>query len=379
MPLHRFVTISPLSFDMECYRVRQLILGVLIFVVVLPARASTEYFSAQVPVSSQRASDRNVALTQALANVLVKVSGSLDAPETELGRKAQANAGAYVQQFRYIQPNQSQREEGVSLLLKADFDPGKVRRLLKDSGQGVWPSNRPQTLIWAIEDTPENGRQIITDASNPRVAGIFERAQERGLPLLWPLWDLDDQFMLSAESLWELDDEAILAASARYDVTTVLIARYSQTSGDEWFATWQFYHAGEQRSYDFRTENPSELGAVGLDPLVTFLAERYAVQSSTDENELLQVVELQGVDSYHNYSVALDYMAKQPLIRQVSLVGVRDRELVLHILLSGTWQQLSDALALDRKVELLNPPEGAHEESTLGAPDQPAKLQWLGR
>ncbi|HEY7774869.1 MAG TPA: DUF2066 domain-containing protein [Marinagarivorans sp.] len=358
---------------------RQLILGVLFCIAAWPAWASVEYFSAQVPVSSQSANDRKAALSQAMASVLVKVSGSLDAPESEQGRIAQANAGAYVQQYRYVQPTQKQREQGFTLLLKADFDPDKVRALLKDSGQGVWPSNRPQTLIWAIEDTPENGRQIIADPENPRVAALFERAQARGLPILWPLWDLDDQFMLPAESLWALDDEAILAASARYDVNTVLIARYSETTSGEWFATWQFYHAGEQRSYDYRTLNEGELGALGIDPLVAFLAQRYAVQNSTDDSELLQVVALQGVDNYHQYSVALEYLEKQSLIRQVSLVGVRDSELTLHILLSGSWQQLADALALDRKVQLLNPPDNLQAQSVLGAPDYPAQLLWLGR
>lgn len=358
---------------------RLLILGVLMLALTAPTWAGSEYFSAQVPVASQSTADRKTALVQAMANVLVKVSGSLDAPATELGMKAQANAGSYVQQFRYIQPTQSMREQGITLLLKADFDPGKVRQLLKESGQGVWPMNRPQALIWAIEDTPERGRQIITDPEHPLVKSLVARANERGLPVLLPLWDLDDQILLSEEHLWAQDEEAILAASARYDVNTVLSARYSQTSSQQWYATWQFHHAGERRSYDYNTFDASELGTVGLDPLVAFLAERYAVQSATDENEHLQVMTLSGVSDYKDYERALDYLAKQPLIQQVALVAVRDNQLVLHILLSASWAQLNDALALDRKIRLLNPPEDLQAEAMLGAPGRPAQFQWLGR
>ena len=358
---------------------RQLILGVLMFILTAPSWAGTEYFSAQVPVASQSIADRKAALVQAMANVLIKVSGSLDAPATELGLKAQANAGSYVQQFRYIQPNQKMLEQGITLLLKADFDPGKVRQLLKESGRGVWPMNRPQALIWAIEDTPEGGRQIITDPEHPLVKALVARANTRGLPVLLPLWDLDDQILLSAEQLWTQDDEAILAASSRYDVNTVLSARYSQTSSEEWFATWQFHHADERRSYDYSTFVYSELGSVGVDPLVAFLAERYAVQSATDEGEQLQVMVLSGVDNYRHYEEVLSYLLKQPLIRQVALVAVREDQLVLHILLSASWEQLSDALALDRKIRLLNPPEDLLSQSMLGAPDRPAQFQWLGR
>ena len=170
-----------------------------------------------------------------------------------------------------------------------------------------------------------------------------------------------------------------MAASARYDVNTVLSARYSQTSSEQWFATWQFHHADERRSYDYNTFEASELGAVGVDPLVAFLAERYAVQSVTDETEQLQVMVLNGVDNYRHYEDVLSYLLKQPLIRQVALVAVREDQLVLHILLSASWGQLSDALALDRKIRLLNPPEDLLSQSTLGAPDRPAQFQWLGR
>ena len=103
------------------------------------------------------------------------------------------------------------------------------------------------------------------------------------------------------------------------------------------------------------------------------------MQSASDENEHLQVMTLNGVSDYKDYDSALDYLAKQPLIQQVALVAVRDNQLVLHILLSASWAQLSDALALDRKIRLLNPPEDLQAEAMLGAPGRPAQFQWLGR
>jgi hypothetical protein len=355
-----------------------LLLGLPLVFAKAHARADDGYYSAEVPVASQSRADRQVALSRAMAAVLIKVSGNLAAPNTELGAKAQANAASYVQEFRYLQPTNAQVEEGIKLLLRADFDPGRVRELLKDSGQGVWPANRPQVLVWAIEDTPEVGRSIIMDPTHPLIRDLIARANVRGLPVLLPLWDLDDQIALPMDKLWSFDDAAIMAASARYDITTVLSARYSQASNQTWLASWQFRHGDDRQSQDLRTSEMQDLAIAAIDPLVDFLAKRYVVKNTSDEQELLQVLELEGIEDYRHYEAALSYLARQPLIKRVKLVAARDNKLILQIVLSGNWQQFDNALALDRKMRSLTA-NGNPNLSPLGSTAEPARYQWLGR
>ena len=342
------------------------------------ALAESNFFAAQVPVTSQSPDDRSVALKAALAEVLVKVSGSLEMPTHSAGAEAIANATKYVQQFRYIQPSPAQRSTGTELLLSAEFDAGLIKNIIKRGGMGVWPVNRPQVLVWAIEDTLE-GRQVITDPNHPVMAALLARADVRGLPTLLPLWDLDDQMLLNDEQLWAMNDEAIMAASSRYDATTVLTARYTQTSDGQWFASWQFNHAGERRVYDLRSPNFAGLAAAAVDPLVTYLAERYAVRSVTDEQEHLQRIHVHGVHSYAAYQNVLAYLSKQPLISHIKLMGVEGDQLTVQILLAASWSQLNNAFALDRKIKPLNEGLSAYQLSTLGAPDAPAQYQWQGQ
>ncbi len=341
------------------------------------AWAASNNFAAKVPAAGQSSSDRRAALSQALARVLVKVSGDLDAPATELGAKAIANADQYVLQFRYLQANEQEREAGITLFLKADFDPGRVRELIKNSGVTVWPENRPQVLIWAIADTPEEGRNPITDPDHPLVKAMLARAAERGLPALLPLWDLDDQLLLSNEALWSLDDEAIMAASARYDVNTVLAARYSKTSRERWFANWQLHHIDELSVYETQTQDPAMLAAAAIDPAVDYLAERYAVSASTNADEVLQVVHLSGVNDYASYQRALKYFNALPLVGEAKLVAMRRDSMVFNISLAGSWVQLNNALALDRKVVPAMGELDALALSVLGSPESPARYQWL--
>lgn len=340
--------------------------------------SSAHYFSATVPVKSQSASDRRVALNKALAEVLVKVSGHLDMPVTQPGAKALANAGRYVQQFRYMRAEEVTGQE-EQLLLKADFDRSLVQGLIKSSDKGLWPTNRPEVLLWAIEHTPDQGRAVITDPQHPLIVALMDRAAQRGLPVLLPLWDLDDQIALSDDQLWRLNSQAIAAASARYDVNTVLTARYSQTSELEWLASWQFQHGDEVMQYDLSTTVDAELAVAGIDPAVNYLAERYAVYAANDESEFLQVMELQGVYDYLNYQEALAYVQRQPLISNAKLMAVKGDTLVFHIMLTGDWNQLNNALALDRKMQSLNDNLSILELAALGAPDVPALYRWQAR
>lgn len=334
-------------------------------------------FSAKVPVVSQSAGDRSEALSQALASVLVKVSGSLDAPMSDLGIEAMANASQYVSQFRYMQASEQEKEAGVTLFLKADFDAGRIRELIKSSGLTVWPENRPQVLIWAIADTPEEGRGPIIDLGHPLINGLLGRADERGLPVLLPLWDLDDQLMLPNDALWSLDDDAIMAAAARYDVNTVLAARYSQTTTGRWFANWQLHHTDQLFTYDAQTQEIASLGGAAIDPVVDYLAKRYAVSASSDESEVLQVLHLSGIHDYGAYQSALNYLARLPLIGEAKLVALRGDHMVLHVSLAGSWEQLDNALALDRKVRSVMGELDAMALSVLGSPSSPARYQWV--
>lgn len=347
---------------------------------VLPSTtwAAPNLYSAKTPVASQSATDRNLALSEALNQVLIKVSGDLSVRDHEALQALVANAAGYVVQYRYLQNKQSEQGQ-AGLLLKADFEPARVEQLLKQHGFSVWPANRPDVLVWLIEDTPETGRQVVADRQHPLLQGILQRANERGVPTLLPLWDLDDQFMLPQEELWALNENAVLAASARYDVSTVLVGRYSQTSAGTWLGAWQFLHQGDAQYYEYTTQFIEELAAAAIDPLVITLAERYAVSQVGDEGEQLQVIELQGINRFDQYRQVLGYLESRPQLSKVQLVAMDQQVLRVHALLSSSWQQFNDALRLDRKLAPLDSYDQAWQWQGLGAPNKPARYQWQGQ
>ena len=156
----------------------------LTFIVVLLSTqlSAATLFTADVPVTSQTTSERKQALASAMASVLIKVSGDDAAPISKEGAQAIKNARRYLLQYRYDTASDDLVEQGFPLVLRAKFDEGKVSELLKQSELGLWPDNRPQTLLWVIVDTIDQGRAVLTSEPNPLVAGLLSRADQRGLP-----------------------------------------------------------------------------------------------------------------------------------------------------------------------------------------------------
>ncbi len=358
------------------------VLAMMVFQPTYTLAQAGSYFSARVPVASQNTDDRKQALKAALAQVLIKASGDKSAPSAPEAAAALNNADRYMQQFRYAKPTEQELSEGHSVFLKADFDPQLVKQFIKSSGLGLWPENRPQVLIWAIEHTPDVERSIITDPEHPALRALAARAEERGLPILLPLWDLDDQLMLSSEQLWRFDSDALMDAASRYNATSILSARYSQTSEGKWLASWQFQHAGEAMQYDLSTGIYDELAPAGIDPVVKYLSENYAVHTTGvagGEGQPQKQIALTGVDTYPKYQAAFAYLSKQPLLSNVELIALkRDTLIVSAVLLSG-WSQFDSALALDQKMQPANDHIQPSQHALLGSPELPAQYTWQVR
>jgi hypothetical protein len=91
-------------------------------------------YAGQAPVASQSDADRAEALKNALAQVVIRVSGDPGAIAKPEIAKAVAGAERYVQQFQYQQDvaTDSTGQPQTRLILVAQFDRDAVDKLLRD-------------------------------------------------------------------------------------------------------------------------------------------------------------------------------------------------------------------------------------------------------
>lgn len=354
-----------------------LLAGVLLASAALRANP-LNYYTASVPVSSQSTQARERAASLGLLEVLIRVSGSRDVNQNPAIRQALGRASGLMEQFHYAQQRDEHGQSQEALVMT--FSPSVIEQLLRDAEQPFWPINRPNTLVWLVEDHPEEGKILINDPEAPMVRGLRSAAAERGLPLRWPLLDLEDRLQINAEQVWALEEEAVLAAARRYNVDTVLVGRYTRTSAGQWWATWEFFHRGTSRIYDLRADDVKEVGLGAVNPLADFLADRYSVgPGGADEPQLL--VQVLSVESFRAYRGVLDYLAQLALVSNLQLQAVEGSEMVLTLEINGSIEQLNNALSLDRKIL----PEPSTQQPTapwlavpLGTPENPLKLRWVG-
>lgn len=332
------------------------------------------FFSASVPVASQSANERERAATEGLREVLVRVSGVTQLDDYAALAEIQRRASRYIEQFHY----EVVRDGGVTQEhLVMSFSASAVENALRQAGLPFWPINRPSVLVWLVEDDVSEGKRLINDTSGPVVQGLLHAAQKRGLPLRFPLLDLEDQLAIGAEQIWNLDETAILEASLRYAADTVLVGRYTRTfSTGEWWTTWQFFHKGQGRLYDLRQADPTLVGQQALDPLADYLAQLYALRSSAEGAGQLYV-QVGPVGDFGTYRKTLDYLDRLAVVTSSNLLAVTGDTLLLSLQLNGTQDQLLNALSLDRKMRPHTAQTTAPHMATGN--EQMLQLEWIGR
>ncbi|WP_139309791.1 DUF2066 domain-containing protein [Teredinibacter haidensis] len=317
-----------------------------------PVFAQQNFFKASVPVTSQSPGDRKAAAQLAFAEVITRISGSDLVLDNSQMNSAHSNAIAYVEQFQYSPVDDPKLlAQGYKEQIALTFSAVSIERLLRKNNQPFWPVNRPTTLVWLVENDFEYGKQLVSGDMAPELAEGFEEAASlRGLPLSYPLLDIQDQVNLSSDQLWMLDEQAILQASERYSPDSILVGRYSVTSTGEVLSTWQFFHRGDSRVYDSRNQNLEQLGAAALNPLGDYLGGRYAILAQ-GENSSALVLQIAGVNSYSSYRKALDYLDSIAATSGVFLAGVRQDTLLLYLDSDAGVEKFVSVLALDGRLK----------------------------
>ena len=187
-------------------------------------------YEGQVAVADESEEERARALGAALEQVLSKLSG-VASPGGPAVSAAMAEPQRYLQQFRYRENPGGM----VALSLWARFDTAAVDELMRESGLPVWSAQRPGVLAWVAVAGGDALFMAAPDAGGED-AGVVDAlragAWRRGVPLSFPLLDLEDQVRIQPAQLWQLDDSTLEQASARYTPGAILVGSGIRTLAD---------------------------------------------------------------------------------------------------------------------------------------------------
>jgi len=275
----------------------------------LPVRAVEvpTLYTAQVALDEESDNPRDDAYKLALIEVLTRVSGSMLSNNLETIDELFPRPSAYVTQFR----------PGAEDTLWVSFDGQAIEKVLRANGQTVWGSDRPLTLVWLAVDWGQGEREIIAADDPDRLPQqsrsidrnrllrerLLEIAEQRGLPIAFPLLDTTDLQGVTFSDIWGGFDERIVDASRRYDVRSVLIGRVRPSSAQQ--NRWTYVFGGQTLSWSGAPET-----------VVGQIADTLAAEFAVGGDAPLEMVALNvaGVETVNAYG------ALQKLLNDVSLI-----------------------------------------------------------
>ncbi|WP_165840057.1 DUF2066 domain-containing protein [Motiliproteus coralliicola] len=352
---------------------RLVVLGSLLLGLIGNAQAARigGLYSAELLVAEQSVRVAPELVSQALAQVLVKVSGRRDVTRQAAIEAAMGEANRYIQQFSYQQTNRPlPTDDGREVLahrLKIDFERTLINQLLSDAGLRPLGTIRPGVLVWLLEE--RNGqREFIGDEEDPAFLAMKSRAVERGLPVFRPLLDLQDQQALSSGDAWGFFTDSIRRASSRYQADSVLVGRLYR-SGGGWRSQWLLLKGQGQR-FNFDGEGSvlqNHLGSA-VDQAADLLFVDF-VASTDDLDPGAVLLEIDQVNSIESYFEINRYLSDLPAVKQVKLQQLDQDRLQLQLRIDGTIGQLRGALGLNKHLQPLE----------LMQPDQPGQLFYRWR
>jgi hypothetical protein len=301
-------------------------------------------YTAQVALDEEQDNPRQEAYKAALAEVLLRVSGTQLGSDPEMIELLFPSATAYVVQFR----------PGEDDTLWVSFDGEAIEQVLRQSGQTVWGSERPVTLIWLAVDWGQGDREIIAagDPDHGRDSGrsidrdrllrqrVMDMAERRGIPVLFPLLDTEDQQNVTFSDIWGGFDEQLLLASERYEVDSVLVGRIRPDSNQR--NRWNYYFVDEERVWSGEPEL-----VLGL--VADKLADEFAIRGDAP----LEYVDLIvfGIDSIEAYGDIQNLLAATNVIESFTISEIAGDRIQYRVEAVGGLDRLRRALRFSGLIE----------------------------
>ena len=323
--------------------------SLLFWATLASAEAVRGLYSARVAVDDQSSETLARASMDALGQVLVKVSGSVDALSNPAIQEELPNARSHVQQYAF----ERETGPGGGLWARFEFDSSYVTRLVTQARLPLWTANRPRVLAWLVVEE-QGQRQFVSLDGTPELATeLLAEFDQRGVPAQLPLFDLADATAISADDIWQLDGRAAQAASQRYDVEDVLIGRVVAMSTGEWLGDWSYLHGNHRLDRNESAPESRGFARLGVTLVAEEMASRYAVAPASG-SEGLVLMSVSGVNQYSDYASIVNWLERMELIDHANVRQISGDTLELGLVSLADAEALTKIISLNEHLEPLD-------------------------
>jgi hypothetical protein len=328
-------------------------------------------YEVSFPVETQQSDERKTAIEQALVELLIRVTGNSKIMELPQAVELLESAPGFVRQFRYSYKTVvegddetgfggAEREQQVINIL---FDEASIKQALWKNRLPVWGKTRPATLMWIAIQDAEKRYLLDPNARNSVVSAINQQAKKRGIPLIYPLMDLEDQMNINVSDVWGGFADNITSASGRYPAEEIFSGRVFLDPFGTWQARWTLIHGGETEVWQISGEELEQVIDEGVHGLADKIALRYASMATEDAQDGLRI-QIADVSNIKSLVKTTKYLESLSQIAKIHLSKVEATKVTYQIELRTDQESLTRAISLGRTL-IKDTKELSEEQSIL--------------
>jgi hypothetical protein len=313
------------------------------------AAQQSDLYRVEWPVMDRSQQAYQEALLASFKEVVVRASGTQRALDAFYVQESYKKLPSFIRTYQYLPLPKSDEPNAPKYNLVFHFDANAIRRLLQDAAVPMWSGSQPVTVMWiAYEDNFE--RKVLNSAT-PTEDSILQsmkrQVERRGLPVVLPLMDLEDELAVTSSDIWGLFPEPIMNTSIRYGSDAVFAGRLVN-QGSGWSGRFLLNVNNQPVYQDFEAETSDNLLLQAIDWLGESLCNVYCVAESFTVNQWRLLI--QDVGSFYSYRKLMDYLESLSAIRRVELAQLKGRSIMVNVDLVGDVESLIQAIELDRKL-----------------------------
>lgn len=276
-------------------------------------------YETEVIAKSQSVEDKNAAFKEALTSVLKRVMAGEDILHDSVVQVALADAGHFIKQYQYSLIESNSDENSSARIMRVLFNEQDVLNLMKTSRLKVWGETRPETLLWLVVE--ENGRRSFLRADMmPEVNNAVKKAaKQAGLPLLFPLLDMEEQQRISVSDVLSAYSKPLLTVSEGYGVVSILAGRVVKTE-DCWKADWAFHFDENIEQWTLPCGTLNDAILIGMEGAYGRLSKYYAVKPDIHETGSV-ILKVSGSGGVNDRNRVVHYLNSLTMVKSAIWVG----------------------------------------------------------
>ncbi len=306
-------------------------------------------YRAVIPVKIKTVEARKQAFSQALLQVLQRLTGNASLQQESLAA-LEKPVVSMVSQFNYkheanykdATKSNASVEDAPSYSLEIEFSGQSIKQVLLDLQQQVWVEPRPSLLIWLASKT--DAGDVLVDADDSKASILRGQAAALGLNVVFPVLDIEELRDINFSEIWQGNTNKLQDLSLRYQPQAILIGRIEQL-GEQWQADWQFINGAK---HDYWHDKPSILANLlgsTSKVVVEQLRQQFTKQLQQQQQQESTELQVSNVSSAADYELVQKYLQELDAVRDLDVVSVKQGQVVYKIHLTSSIAALTDAIA----------------------------------